>query len=52
MNYSHDHSAVTTILTRQGDVLVAMGTRICFATDAASWRMYPAMRLADQLPRG
>jgi len=49
LNYSYDHSAVTIILTRQGEVLVAMGARICFSWDAASWRLYPAMRLADQL---
>jgi DNA integrity scanning protein DisA with diadenylate cyclase activity len=40
---------VTAILTRQGEVLVAMGARICFSWDAASWRLYPAQRLADHL---
>jgi hypothetical protein len=49
LNYSYDHAAVTTILTRQGEVLVAMGARICFSWDAASWRLYPAHGLADQL---
>ncbi len=49
LNYSYAHAAVTAMLTRQGEVLVAMGARICFSWDAASWRMYPAMRLADQL---
>ncbi len=49
LNYSYGHGAVTAILTRQGEVLVAMGARICFSWDAASWRVYPAMRLADQL---
>jgi hypothetical protein len=49
LNYSYDHAAVTTILTRQGEVLVAMGARICFSWDAASWRLYPAKRLADRL---
>ena len=49
LNYSYGHAAVTAILTRQGEVLVAMGARICFSWDAASWRVYPAMRLADQL---
>lgn len=49
LNYSYDHGAVTIILTRQGEVLVAMGARICFSWDGRSWRVYPAMRLADQL---
>jgi DisA bacterial checkpoint controller nucleotide-binding len=49
LNYSYGHGAVTAILTRQGEVLVAMGARICFAWDAASWRVYPATRLANQL---
>ena len=49
LNYSYRHAAVTAMLTRQGEVLVAMGARICFSWDAASWRMYPAMRLANQL---
>jgi hypothetical protein len=49
LNYSYDHAAVTTILTRQGEVLVAMGARICFSWDAASWRLYPAHGLAEQL---
>ena len=49
LNYSYDHAAVTAILTRQGEVLVAMGARICFSWDAASWRLFPAKRLADQL---
>lgn len=49
LNYSYHHAAVTTMLTRQGEVLVAMGARICFSWDAASWRMYPAMRLSNQL---
>jgi hypothetical protein len=49
LNYSYDHAAVTTILTRQGEVLVAMGARICFSWDASSWRLYPAHGLADQL---
>ncbi len=49
LSYSYDRGAVTAILTRQGEVLVAMGARRCFAWDAASWRLYPAMRLADQL---
>jgi DisA bacterial checkpoint controller nucleotide-binding len=49
LNYSYRHAAVTVVLTRQGEVLVAMGARICFAWDAASWRVYPAMRLANQL---
>ena len=49
LNYSYDHGAVTAILTRQGEVLVAMGARICFSWDAASWHVYPAMRLSDQL---
>ena len=49
LNYSYGHGAVTAILTRQGEVLVAMGARICFSWDTASWRVYPAMRLADQL---
>jgi hypothetical protein len=49
LNYSFDHGAVTVILTRQGEVLVAMGARICFSWDAAGWRVYPAKRLADQL---
>src|SRR5258708_12928047 len=26
-----------------------MGARICFSWDGGSWRVYPAMRLADQL---
>ena len=45
--FSYDHAAVTTILTRQGEVLVAMGARICFSWDAASWRLYPAHGLAE-----
>jgi hypothetical protein len=49
LNYSYGHGAVTTILTRQGEVLVAMGARICFSWDGGSWRVYPALRLADQL---
>jgi hypothetical protein len=49
LNYSYDRAAVTTILTRQGEVLVAMGARICFAWDSSSWRLYPAQRLADHL---
>jgi hypothetical protein len=49
LNYSYHHAAVTAMLTRQGEVLVAMGARICFSWDAASWRMYPAMRLSNQL---
>ncbi|MGD0129648.1 MAG: hypothetical protein ABSF46_30360 [Terriglobia bacterium] len=49
LNYSYGHEAVTVILTQQGEVLVAMGARICFSWDAAGWRLYPAMRLADQL---
>jgi hypothetical protein len=49
LNYSFNHAAVTVILTRQGVLLVAMGARICFSWDAAGWRVYPAMRLADQL---
>jgi hypothetical protein len=49
LNYSYHHAAVTTMLTRQGEVLVAMGARICFSWDAASWRLYPAMRLSNQL---
>lgn len=49
LNYSYDHAAVTVVLTRQGEVLVAMGARICFSWDGASWRLYPAKRLADQL---
>jgi DisA bacterial checkpoint controller nucleotide-binding len=49
LNYSYGHGAVTAILTRQGEVLVAMGARICFSWDGGSWRVYPAMRLADQL---
>ena len=48
LNYSYPHGAVTAMLTRQGEVLVAMGARICFSWDAASWRMYPAMRLSNQ----
>lgn len=49
LNYSYGQGAVTAILTRQGEVLVAMGARLCFSWDAASWRVYPAMRLSDQL---
>jgi hypothetical protein len=49
LNYSYGHGAVTVILTRQGEVLIAMGARICFSWDASSWRVYPATRLADQL---
>ena len=49
LNYSYRHAAVTAMLTRQGEVLVAMGARICFSWDAASWRLYPAMRLSSQL---
>jgi hypothetical protein len=49
LNYSYHRAAVTTMLTRQGEVLVAMGARICFAWDAAGWRMYPAMRLSTLL---
>jgi len=49
LDYSYDRATVTVILTRQGEVLVAMGARICFSWDAGSWRLYPAMRLADQL---
>lgn len=49
LNYAYDRAAVTAILTRQGEVLIAMGARICFSWDAASWRLYPAKRLADQL---
>ena len=49
LNYSYDRRAVTAILTRQGEVLVAMGARICFSWDGGSWRVYPAVRLADQL---
>jgi DNA integrity scanning protein DisA with diadenylate cyclase activity len=49
LNYSYHHGAVTAMLTRQGEVLVAMGARICFAWDPASWRLYPAMRLSSQL---
>jgi hypothetical protein len=49
LNYSYHHAAVTTMLTRQGEVLVAMGARLCFSWDAASWRVYPAMRLSHQL---
>jgi hypothetical protein len=49
LNYSYNHAAVTAMLTRQGEVLVAMGARICFSWDAASWRIYPAMRLSNQL---
>ncbi len=49
LNYSYDHAAVSAILTRQGEVLVAMGARICFSWDGASWRLYPAQGLADLL---
>jgi len=49
LNYAYDHAAVTVILTQKGEVLVAMGARICFSWDAASWRLYPAKRLADRL---
>jgi hypothetical protein len=49
LNYSYHHAAATAILTRQGEGLVAMGARICFSCDAASWRPYPAMRLSNQL---
>jgi hypothetical protein len=49
LNYSYNHGAVTAMLTRQGEVLVAMGARICFSWDAASWRIYPAMHLSNQL---
>jgi DisA bacterial checkpoint controller nucleotide-binding len=49
LNYSYHHAAVTAVLTRQGEVLAAMGARICFSWDAASWRVYPAMRLSYQL---
>jgi hypothetical protein len=49
LDYSYDRAALTVILTRQGEVLVAMGARICFSWDAASWRLYPAERLAEQL---
>jgi hypothetical protein len=49
LNYSYHHAAVTAMLTRQGEVLVAMGARLCFSWDAASWRLYPAMRLSNQL---
>lgn len=33
LNYAYGHGAVTAILTRQGEVLVAMGARICFSWD-------------------
>jgi DNA integrity scanning protein DisA with diadenylate cyclase activity len=49
LNYSYHHAAVTAVLTRQGEVLVAMSARICFSWDGASWRVYPAMRLSNQL---
>ncbi|MEK6323156.1 MAG: hypothetical protein AABN33_15900 [Acidobacteriota bacterium] len=49
LNYSYGHGAVTAILSRQGEVLVAMGARICFLWEGGSWRVYPALRLADQL---
>jgi len=49
LNYSYHHAAVTAMLTRQGEVLVAMGARICFSWDAASWRVYPAMRLSHHI---
>jgi DNA integrity scanning protein DisA with diadenylate cyclase activity len=49
LNYAYNRGAITVILTRHGEVLVAMGARICFSWDAASWRLYPAKRLADQL---
>jgi DNA integrity scanning protein DisA with diadenylate cyclase activity len=49
LNYSYHHAAVTAMLTRQGEVIVAMGTCICFSWDPASWRVYPAMRLSNQL---
>ena len=51
LNYSYDHAAVTAILTRQGEVLVAMGARICFSWDAASWRLYPAQRSCRSITR-
>jgi hypothetical protein len=49
LNYAFNRGAVTVILTRHGEVLVSMGGRICFSWDAASWRLYPAKRLADEL---
>jgi hypothetical protein len=49
LNYAFSRAAITAILTRQGEVLVAMGARICFSWDATSWRVYPGMRLVEHL---
>ena len=49
LNYSYGQGSVTVTLTRQGEVLVAMGARVCFSWDGSNWRVYPAIRLADQL---
>jgi DNA integrity scanning protein DisA with diadenylate cyclase activity len=49
LNYAFSRAAITAILTRQGEVLIAMGARICFARDATSWRVYPGMRLVEHL---
>ena len=49
LNYSYHHAAVSAMLTRQGEVLVAMGARLCFSWDAVSWRLYPALQLSNQL---
>jgi len=47
LNYSYQHTSAR--LTRQGEGLVAMGARICFAWDATSGRINPAIRLSHQL---
>lgn len=49
LNYAYGQGSVTVTLTRQGEVLVAMGARVCFSWDGSSWRVYPASCLADQL---
>lgn len=49
LSYSYDQGAVTVALSKQGEVFVSMGARICFSWDASGWRVYPAKRLFDQL---
>jgi hypothetical protein len=49
LNYSFNHGAITVMLTQHGEVLVAMGARICFSWDGGNWRVYPAKRLNDRL---
>ena len=47
--YSFSQGGLTTVLTPNGEVLIAIGVRTLFVWNASNWRLYPAHTLEARL---